>query len=100
MRAGQTVFKESPLNLFPIYLLAAQACLGLRRTLQCEEFLNMASWLALKEPHEQSSLMKSQLSRLYGQLNALKGLIADALQVRLLGCMFLYVHQLANSYAL
>ena len=47
-----------------------QANLGLRRAKQCEDFLALASWLAMKEPGLTTSIMKSQLSRLYGQLYA------------------------------
>ncbi len=47
-----------------------QANLGLRRSKQCEDFLALASWLAMKEPTLTSNVMKSQLSRLYGQLYA------------------------------
>ena len=47
----------------------------------------MANWLALKEPHMQTNIMRSQLSRLYGQLNAFRGAFQDALQVwRLFRC--------------
>ncbi|GFH27044.1 uncharacterized protein HaLaN_25302 [Haematococcus lacustris] len=50
--------------------LASQANLGLRRAKQCEDFLALASWLAMKEPGLTTNIMKSQLSRLYGQLYA------------------------------
>jgi hypothetical protein len=49
VKQGQALFKPSPaLQLFPLYLLAAQANLGLRRAKQCEDFLALASWLAMK----------------------------------------------------
>lgn len=71
VQQGQVLFKPSPaLQLFPLYLLAAQANLGLRRAKQCEDFLALASWLAMKEPTLTTHTMKSQLSRLYGQLYA------------------------------
>mmetsp|Transcript_9467 Transcript_9467/g.25523 ORF Transcript_9467/g.25523 Transcript_9467/m.25523 type:complete len:385 (+) Transcript_9467:172-1326(+) len=77
---GQSLFKPSPaLQLFPLYLLAAQANLGLRRSKQCEDFLALASWLAMKEPAMTSNVMKSQLSRLYGQLYAFQGRQPEAL---------------------
>lgn len=47
-----------------------QANLGLRRGLQCEQCLALASMLALKEPVHTTNIMRSQLSRLYGQLYA------------------------------
>lgn len=56
-----------------------QANLGLRRAKQCEDFLSLASWLAMKEPGLTTSVMKSQLSRLYGQLYAFQSKHAEAL---------------------
>ncbi|KAG1658769.1 hypothetical protein FOA52_001312 [Chlamydomonas sp. UWO 241] len=80
VQQGQALFKPAPaLQLFPLYLLAAQANLGLRRAKQCEDFLALASWLAMKEPQLTSNVMKSQLSRLYGQLYAFQGRQRDAL---------------------
>lgn len=80
VQQGQALFKPAPaLQLFPLYLLAAQANLGLRRSKQCEDFLALASWLAMKEPQLTSSIMKSQLSRLYGQLYAFQGKQNEAL---------------------
>ncbi|MEW5301928.1 MAG: hypothetical protein WDW36_004752 [Sanguina aurantia] len=80
VQQGQALFKPSPaLQLFPLYLLAAQANLGLRRAKQCEDFLGLASWLAMKEPGLTSGVMKSQLSRLYGQVYAFQGKSMEAL---------------------
>ncbi|EFJ51977.1 hypothetical protein VOLCADRAFT_103179 [Volvox carteri f. nagariensis] len=80
VQQGQALFKPAPaLQLFPLYLLAAQANLGLRRAKQCEDFLALASWLAMKEPGLTTNIMKSQLSRLYGQLYAFQSKHAEAL---------------------
>ncbi|GAX79686.1 hypothetical protein CEUSTIGMA_g7127.t1 [Chlamydomonas eustigma] len=80
VQQGQALFKPAPaLQLFPLYLLAAQANLGLRRSKQCEDFLALASWLAMKEPQLTTNIMKSQLSRLYGQLYAFQGKQMEAL---------------------
>lgn len=49
-----------------------QANLGLRRAAQCERCLGLASMLAMKEPNMTTNTMRSQLSRLYGQLYALQ----------------------------
>jgi hypothetical protein len=49
-----------------------QANLGLRRAAQCERCLGLASMLSLKEPNMTTNTMRSQLSRLYGQLYALQ----------------------------
>jgi hypothetical protein len=49
-----------------------QANLGLRRVAQCEKCLALASVLALKEPQLTTNNMRSQLSRLYGQLFSLQ----------------------------
>ena len=80
VRQGQALFKPSSApQLFPLYLQAAQANLGLGRSKQCEDFLGLASWLVLKEPTATTNAMRSQLSRLYGQLYASQGKSADAL---------------------
>mmetsp|Transcript_9412 Transcript_9412/g.30930 ORF Transcript_9412/g.30930 Transcript_9412/m.30930 type:complete len:368 (-) Transcript_9412:45-1148(-) len=80
VKQGQALFRPSPaLQLFPLYLLAAQANLGLKRTKQCEDFLGLASWLSLKEPASTTNVMRSQLSRLFGQLYALQGKLEEAL---------------------
>ena len=77
VRQGQELFKSSSghqsIQVFPLYLLAAQANLGLKRARQCEDFLGLAGWLAVKDPESTSTAMRSQLSRLMGQLHSLKG---------------------------
>ncbi|WIA32992.1 hypothetical protein OEZ86_006151 [Tetradesmus obliquus] len=79
---GEQLFKPQPaLQLFPLYLLAAQANLGLRRAVQCEKCLALASMLAMKEPNMTTNVMRSQLSRLYGQLYAFQSKAEEALQV-------------------
>lgn len=51
VRQGQALFVQQPaVEMFPLYLLAAQANLGLRRARQCEDFLSLASHLAVQEP--------------------------------------------------
>ena len=81
VRQGQDLFKPSPaVQLFPLYLLAAQANLGLKRGKACEDFLGLASWLALKEPDSCTNVMRSQLSRLFGQLRAMQGEHHEALK--------------------
>lgn len=81
VQQGQALFKPSPaLQLFPLYLLAAQANLGLKRAKQCEDFLALASWLSMKDPTQTTNVMRSQLSRLYGQLYALQNKFKEALQ--------------------
>mmetsp|Transcript_425 Transcript_425/g.577 ORF Transcript_425/g.577 Transcript_425/m.577 type:complete len:381 (-) Transcript_425:18-1160(-) len=81
VKQGQELFRPAPaLQLFPLYLLAAQANLGLKRAKQCEDFLGLSSWLALKEPEATTNVMRSQLSRLFGQLYALQGQHDEALQ--------------------
>lgn len=66
--------------MFPLYLLTAQANLGLRRAKQCEDLLGMACWLSTKMPEQTTNVMLSQLNRLYGQLYALQGRHAKALE--------------------
>ncbi len=58
-----------------------QANLGLQRLQQCEDFLTLAAWLALKEPSAISAAMHCQLARLYGQLYSSQGKLEQALKV-------------------
>ena len=61
VQQGQALFKPAPaLQLFPLYLLAAQANLGLRRAKQCEDFLALASWLAIKVGRENWSIQSAK----------------------------------------
>lgn len=77
---GEALFKPAPaLQMFPLYLLAAQANLGLRRGKQCEDLLGLACWLSNKMPDQVTNVMTSQLNRLYGQLYALQGRHSKAL---------------------
>lgn len=79
--AGEALFKPSPaLQMFPLYLLAAQANLGLRRGKQCEDLLGLACWLCTTMPEQTTNIMSSQLNRLYGQLYALQGRHSKALE--------------------
>ena len=45
----------------------------------CEDFLGLASWLALKDAANTTHLMRSQLSRLFGQLYSLQGKFDNAI---------------------
>ena len=48
VKLGQALFKPAPaLQLCPLYLLVAQATLGLKRTTLCEDFLGLASWYVM-----------------------------------------------------
>jgi tetratricopeptide (TPR) repeat protein len=79
--AGEALFKPLPaIQMFPLYLLAAQANLGLRRGKPCEDLLGMACWLSSKMPEQTTNVMASQLQRLYGQLYALQGRHQKALE--------------------
>ena len=81
VKKGQAMFKPGPsFQMFPLFLLAAQANLGLKQADQCENFLGLASWLAVKETQDTTNIMRAQLSRLYGQLYALQGKHSQALQ--------------------
>ena len=81
VKKGPAMFKPGPsFQMFPLFLLAAQANLGLKQADQCENFLGLASWLAVKETQDTTNMMRAQLSRLYGQLYALQGKHNQALQ--------------------
>jgi tetratricopeptide (TPR) repeat protein len=81
VKKGQAIFKPGPsFQMFPLFLLAAQANLGLKQADQCENFLGLAAWLLMKETHDTTNMMRAQLCRLYGQLYALQGKHVQALQ--------------------
>ena len=62
VRQGQELFKSATghqsIQVFPLYLLAAQANLGLKRARQCEDFLGLAGWLAVKDPEATTTAMR------------------------------------------
>jgi len=81
VKQGQRLFLAQPaLEMFPLYLLAAQANLGLRRSRQCEDFLSLASHLVVQEAAGMTHMMQAHLSRLYGQLYVLEGRLEEALE--------------------
>ena len=81
VKRGQEIFKgDHSINLFPLYLLAAQANLGLKRAKPCEDFLGLASWLLLKDPANVTNGMQSQVARIFGQLHLLEKRYELALQ--------------------
>ena len=78
---GQDLFPGAAMmEMFPLYLLAAQANLGLRRAKQCEDFLSLASQLAVGDPSRVTPIMSCHLNRLYGQLYVLEGRLEEALE--------------------
>lgn len=81
VKLGQAIFRHGQtLQLFPLYLLAAQANMGLRRSRECEDFLGLAGWLLLKQPEETTYTLRSQLNRMFGQLHSMQNHHKEALQ--------------------
>lgn len=70
-RSGAFI-RQQTAKLYAAAVGVLQANLGLRRAAQCERCLGLASMLAMKEPNLTTNTMRSQLSRLYGQLYALQ----------------------------
>ncbi|CAG9460908.1 unnamed protein product [Pedinophyceae sp. YPF-701] len=78
---GQVLFRQGGLEMFPLYLLAAQANLGMRRERACEDLLSLASHLANSQPQEDiTPVMAAQKARLWGQLYSMQGRQREALQ--------------------
>lgn len=71
---GQRLFyPNATAELVPIYLIAIQANLGLGRTTQAEDLLGVAAWLLLQASSDEgTNSMRSELSRLFGQLYVLE----------------------------
>lgn len=88
IKQAQELFHNRPvIQMFPLYLLAAQANLGLKKLKASEDFLSLATHLAVQHSEETSHVMQSQLNRLYGQLYVMQNKPQDALQVRAEGGM-------------
>ena len=66
--------------MFPLYLLAAEANLGLKRARECDDFLGLAGWLLLRHPEDETCGLRSQLARLLGQLKSMQGRYKEALE--------------------
>eukprot|EP00112_Aurelia_sp_Birch-Aquarium-sp1_P024374 Seg768.15 transcript_id=Seg768.15/GoldUCD/mRNA.D3Y31 product="Zinc finger MYND domain-containing protein 12" protein_id=Seg768.15/GoldUCD/D3Y31 len=73
------VYGLASIELVPSYLILGEACIGLGRLLQAEEYLSQAQWTVLKTP-ECSNSIKSRLYRNIGLLYATQGNSQDALR--------------------
>jgi len=75
VRRGQDIYpprpKEPPaVELFPAYLLAAEANAGVGRANAAEDFLGLARWLALGNPEEVSDEALARMHELFGDLRS------------------------------
>lgn len=61
-----------------LHTLTGEACVGLQRYKQAEEYLSLAKWAVLKKPDCSNSL-KSNLYRNFGKLYFSQGKYQDAL---------------------
>lgn len=73
------VFGQNSIELVPSYLILGEACIGLGRLTQAQEYLSQAQWTVLKT-HECSSELKFRLHRNLGMLHAGQGNSEDALK--------------------
>lgn len=73
------VFGLASIQLVPSYLILGEACIGLGRLTQAEEYLSQAQWTVVKTP-ECKDDMKSRLYRNLGMLYASKGQYEEALR--------------------
>ena len=73
------VYGLSSIELVPSYLILGEACIGLGRLSQAEDYLSQAQWTVLKTP-ECSSEIRSRLYRNLGMLYAGQGNSDEALK--------------------
>lgn len=78
LRFSIDYFGQNSIDLVPSYLLLGEACVGLSRYKQAEEYLSLAKWAVLKQPNCSNSL-KSNLYRNFGKLYGSQGKYKDAL---------------------
>jgi len=78
LRFSIDYFGQNSIDLVPSYLLLGEACVGLSRYKQAEEYLSLAKWAVLKQPSCSNSL-KSNLYRNFGKLYGSQGKFKDAL---------------------
>jgi len=72
------VYGLSSIELVPSYLILGEACIGLRRFEQAEDYLAQGRWTVLKTP-ECTNEIKARLHRNLGMLHAGRGNFDDAL---------------------
>lgn len=72
------VYGLSSIELVPSYLILAEACIGLGRSSQAEEYLSQAQWTVVKIP-SCSDEIKSRLHRNLGMLYATQNNYPEAL---------------------
>lgn len=72
------VYGLDSIELVPAYLILGEACIGLGRLSQAEEYLSQAKWTVVKTPQCKNEI-KSQLHRNLGMLHATKGDYKEAL---------------------
>jgi len=73
------VYGLDSIELVPSYLILGEACIGLDRLSQAEDYLSQAKWTVVKTPNCKNE-MKSQLHRNLGLLHATKGDSKEALR--------------------
>eukprot|EP00162_Nutomonas_longa_P009181 comp19071_c0_seq1/m.35354 comp19071_c0_seq1/g.35354 ORF comp19071_c0_seq1/g.35354 comp19071_c0_seq1/m.35354 type:complete len:409 (-) comp19071_c0_seq1:21-1247(-) len=78
LRTTIELYGDKGIEVVPPYLLLAQATTGLKKYKQAEEYLSLAKWSVLKNPHC-SDALKSQLYRNFGTLYISQGQHATAL---------------------
>ncbi|KAL2653423.1 hypothetical protein R1flu_021551 [Riccia fluitans] len=66
------------LQLVPVYLLGAQANLGLGRTVQAEDMLGIAAWLLIEDKSDyDKTVIRSEITRIFGVLYFLEYGVSD-----------------------
>ena len=84
VKRGQDIYPPDPktppaVELFPMYLLAAEANMGVNRDNAAEDFLGLASWLALRDPEGVGDDLRSRCHALTGRLRQSQGRLEEAI---------------------
>eukprot|EP00794_Sanderia_malayensis_P015206 gene15206-16777_t len=79
LRFSIDTYGLSSIELVPSYLILGEACIGLGRLVQAQEYLSQAQWTVLKTP-ECSNAVKSRLFRNLGLMHATQGNDDEALK--------------------
>ncbi|OAE33299.1 hypothetical protein AXG93_1200s1610 [Marchantia polymorpha subsp. ruderalis] len=67
-------YPEYKLQLVPVYLLGAQANLGLGRAVQAEDMLGIAAWLLIEDKSDEDKIaIRAEITRIFGVLYYLEG---------------------------
>jgi tetratricopeptide (TPR) repeat protein len=71
LKLSLNLFDKNPIELVPCYLILGEACIGMKKFNEAEDYLSLAKWAILKSNFS-DNIVKSKLHRIFGQLYASK----------------------------